>query len=124
MARFRVSRPAQGDLANILATSGERWGAESRQRYAAILVAAMRQVAAEPEGPLTKKRPDLRSGLRSFHIRYARSTPGTPAAKVRRPVHVLYYRVAQKGVIEIVRVLHERMEPSRHLDELPTEGDI
>jgi len=43
---------------------------------------------------------------------------------VRRPVHVLYYRIAQKGVIEIVRVLHERMEPSRHLDELPTEGDI
>jgi hypothetical protein len=40
------------------------------------------------------------------------------------PVHVLYYRVAQKGVIEIVRVLHERMEPSRHLDELPTEGDL
>ena len=45
-------------------------------------------------------------------------------AKVRRPVHVLYYRVAEEGVIEIIRVLHERMEPSRHLDELPTEGDI
>jgi plasmid stabilization system protein ParE len=29
-----------------------------------------------------------------------------------------------RGVIEIVRVLHERMEPSRHLDELPTEGEI
>jgi toxin ParE1/3/4 len=121
MARFRLARPAQIDLANIVATSGERWGAEGRQRYAAILVAAMRQVAAEPEGSLTKRRPDLRSGLRSFHIRYAR---GTPAAKVRRPVYVLYYRVAQKGVIEIVRVLHERMEPSRHLDELPTERDI
>lgn len=120
MARFRLARPAQIDLANILATSAERWGAEGRHRYAAILVSAMRQVAAEPEGPLTKRRPDLRSGLRSFHIRHAPSTPAT--ARVRRPVHVLYYRVAQKGVIEIVRVLHERMEPSRHLDELPTEG--
>jgi len=27
-------------------------------------------------------------------------------------------------VIEIVRVLHERMDPSRHLDELPPEGGI
>jgi toxin ParE1/3/4 len=45
-------------------------------------------------------------------------------AKVRRPVHVLYYRIAQEGVIEIVRVLHEKMDPSRHLDEPPTEGDI
>ena len=82
----------------------------------------MRQVAAEPDGPLTKKRPDLRSGIRSFHVRYARRS--AEGATVRRPVHVLYYRVAEEGVIEIIRVLHERMEPSRHLDELPTEGDI
>ena len=45
-------------------------------------------------------------------------------AKVRRPVHVLYYRVGDEGVIEIVRVLHEKMDPSRHLDEPSAEGDI
>ena len=117
MARFRLARPAQIDLANILATSAERWGAEGQRRYAAFLAAAMRQVAAEPDGPLTRKRPDLRSSIRSFHIRYARPSAG--GAKVRKPVHVLYYRVAEEGVIEIIRVLHERMEPSRHLDELP-----
>ena len=122
MARFRLARPAQIDLANILTTSTERWGAEGRQRYAALLVAAMRQVAAEPEGLVTKARAELRPGIRSFHVRYARGS--TEPARVRRPVHVLYYRVVQKGVIEIVRVLHERMEPSRHLDELPAEGDI
>jgi toxin ParE1/3/4 len=122
MARFRLARPAQIDLANILSMSVERWGAAGRQRYAAVLAAAMRQVAAEPDGPLTKNRPDLRSGIRSFHVRHARRS--AQGATVRRPVHVLYYRVAQAGVIEIVRVLHERMEPSRHLDELPAEGDI
>jgi toxin ParE1/3/4 len=85
----------------------------------AVLAAAMRQVAAEPDGPLTRKRPDLRSGIRSVHVRHARRS--AEPARVRRPVHVLYYRVAQKGLIEIIRVLHERMEPSRHV-ELP--GDI
>ena len=122
MAPFRLARPAQIDLANILETSAERWGAEGRQRYAAVLAAAMRQVAAEPDGPLTRRRPDLRSGIRSFHVRYARRS--SEGATVRKPVHVLYYRVAEEGVIEIIRVLHERMEPSHHLDELPTEGDI
>lgn len=122
MARFRLARPAQIDLANILATSAERWGADGRQRYAAVLVDAMRQVAVEPAGPLSKKRPDLRPSVRSFHVRYARRS--AEGAKVRRPVHVLYYRVAEEGVIEIVRVLHERMDPSRHLDEPPTEGDF
>jgi toxin ParE1/3/4 len=122
MARFRLARPAQTDLANLLSLSAERWGAEGRQRYAALLAEAMRQVAAEPHGPLTRKRPDLRSGIRSFHVRHARRS--AEGAKVRRPVHVLYYRVAQEGVIEIVRVLHERMDPNRHIDEPPTEDDI
>jgi toxin ParE1/3/4 len=122
MARFRLARPAQIDLANILSTSAERWGIEGQERYAAVLAAAMRQVAAEPDGPLTKKRPDLRSGIRSFHVRHTRRP--AEGAKVRRSVHVVNYRVAQEGVIEIVRVLHERMEPSRYLDESPTEGDI
>jgi toxin ParE1/3/4 len=45
-----------------------------------------------------------------------RHTPRTAdAPNVRKPVHVLYYRVAADGVIEIVRVLHERMDPGRHL---------
>jgi len=122
MARFRLARPAQIDLANILATSAERWGTDSCQRYAAVLADAMRQIADEPEGPLTKRRTELRSGIHSFHIRHARRA--SDAAKVRRPVHVLYYRVAREGVIEIVRVLHEKMDPSRHLEEPPTEDTV
>jgi toxin ParE1/3/4 len=122
MARFRLARPAQIDLGNVLAASAERWGREGRQRYSAVLAAAMRQVGDEPEGPGTKKRSELGSGLRSFHVRHARRS--AEGAKVRRPVHVLYYRVAEEGVIGIIRVLHERIEPSRHLGEPPTEGDI
>jgi len=113
MARFRVSRQANADLAQILATSAERWGAEARRRYAALLAAAMRKVAADPDGLATKARPDLAPGLRSLNIRDARRD--NPSLKVRSPVHVLYYRVAAPEVIEIVRVLHQRMEPSRHL---------
>jgi toxin ParE1/3/4 len=52
-------------------------------------------------------------GIRSFHIRHARGDD--PEAKVGKPVHILYYRVIEPGLIEIVRVLHERMEPSRHV---------
>jgi toxin ParE1/3/4 len=38
---------------------------------------------------------------------------------VKQPVHVMSYRAVRPGVIEIVRILHERMEPSRHLDRNP-----
>lgn len=112
MARFRLAPLAQDDLAQILATSMERWGLEGGRRYAALLAAGMRRVAAEPEGRATRDRTELSRGVRSFHPRHASD------AKVKAPVHVLYYRIARPGLVEIVRILHERMEPSRHIDVL------
>jgi toxin ParE1/3/4 len=114
MARFRLSRPAQADLVHILATSGERWGNEAKRRYAALLASAMRKAAVDPTGPLTRRRGELDAGIRSFHIRHARGDD--PEATVKQPVHVLYSRAIRPGLIELVRVLHERMEPSRQLD--------
>jgi len=38
---------------------------------------------------------------------------------VANPVHVIFYRAFQPGLIEIVRVLHEHMEPSRHIGSDP-----
>jgi hypothetical protein len=31
-------------------------------------------------------------------------------------VHILYFRVIRPGLVEIVRILHERMEPSCWLE--------
>lgn len=121
MPRFRLSRLAQADLARILATSIERWGIEGRQRYAAMLADAIRKVAAEPESPTTRARSELAPGLRSLHLQYSRAE--ARRAKVKRPPHILYYRVIAPDVIEIVRVLHERMDPSRHLRRRPEERD-
>jgi toxin ParE1/3/4 len=77
----------------------------------------MRKAAAEPEGPTTWDRVDLSRGIRSFHLRHAHA--GKTEAKVKGPVHVLYYRAVRPGLIEIVRVLPGRMDPSRHIDDDP-----
>jgi toxin ParE1/3/4 len=112
MAGYRLSRLAEDDLLRILSTSEERWGPEARRRYAAIIIAAMRKVAADPKGLTTRDRAELLTGVRSMHLRHARVLS---QERVRHPVHVLYYRVITRDLVEIVRVLHERMEPSRHL---------
>jgi toxin ParE1/3/4 len=111
--RFRLSRLAEFDVAHILATSEERWGTEARRRYEAIIATAMRKVAIDPTGPATRDRAELSKGIRSLHLRYARDRALQP--KVAHPVHVLYYRMLASDLIEIVRVLHERMDPNRHL---------
>jgi toxin ParE1/3/4 len=114
MARYRLSGPARADLAHILTTSAELWGQEGRRRYTALLAAAMRQAANDPSGRTTRDRGELLAGLRSLHLRHVRIE--NPSARVKRPVHILYYRPAELGWIEIIRVLHDRMEPSLHLD--------
>jgi toxin ParE1/3/4 len=117
MARYRVSRPARADVTRILAVSAEMGGAEGERRYSALLAAAMRQAASDPQGRMTRDRGELLRGLRSLHLRHVRIVD--LANRVKRPVHSVYYRAVAPDLIEIMRVLHERMEPSLHLGETP-----
>ncbi len=110
MARFRISTPARADLAAILATSQERWGDDGRARYAALLAAALQAIGRDATGPMTRDRDELLPGIRSYHTRNVRKTHG-----VQGPVHVVFYR-ATGPLIEVVRVLHERVEPAFHLN--------
>jgi len=73
----------------------------------------MRRIVAEPQGLSTVDRSELFAGIRSLHIRRSRSE--SREAPVGDPAHVIFYRAAGPGLIEIVRVLHERMQPSRHI---------
>src|SRR5262249_59514275 len=119
--RYRLSQSADADLMRILAVSAERWGSEARLRYEGLLFDAFQKLAAQPEGPLTRNRSDLGPRIRSFHVRHARREPG--GERVRQPVHVIYYRAVEPDVVEIVRLLHERMEPGRHIHGVHGEPD-
>jgi toxin ParE1/3/4 len=119
MARYRLSEPARADIAAILRKSEEVHRKETRICYRACVTAAMRRVAADPEGHSTVDRSELVPGIRGFHIRHSRDA--SLEAPVANPVHVLFYRVVEPTSVEIVRVLHDRMEPRRHID--PSVGE-
>ena len=110
MARVDVAPRAHADLIEILGTSFDRWGEEGQARYEVLLEAAVQELGANPEHLMSRDRHDLAPGLRSFHIRHVGRDPG-----VKAPVHVIYYYRKARSSIVIVRVLHERMDPSVHL---------
>jgi toxin ParE1/3/4 len=114
-ARYRLSSLAKADIAFLLRDSQARYGVEARLRYRGLLAAAMRRVAADPTGRSTVDRSELLPALRSFHIRHCRAE--SREAPVGEPVHVIFYRAGERGLVEIVRVLHERMDPGRHVGE-------
>lgn len=113
MARYRLSTSAKTDIAAILRRSAQLHGLQARVRYRALLTAALRRVAIDPRGPLTADRTELVSGIRSFHIRHSRKE--SSEAPVANPVHMIFYRALRPGPVQILRVLHERMDPSRHI---------
>ena len=108
MARYRLSGPAKADITSLLRTSELRFGADARKRYSTLLVASLRRIAADPYGLLTRDQGQIIEGLRSFHIRHGRRE--STAAPVASPVHVLFFRSVSPGQIEVLRVLHERMD--------------
>ena len=115
MLRYRLSDSAQADVLDILAWTHEELGEAARLRYESLIVAALRDVATQPDRPGSIARPELGAGVRSWHLRLSRNHVAAGAEPVRRPRHFLLYRI-EPALVVVGRVLHDAMELARHLD--------
>jgi toxin ParE1/3/4 len=116
MRRIRLSADAVADIERLLARSAAAFGPQARERYERLLAAALEDIAADPERAASKARDDLRPGLRSYHLAFARKQARGRGRTVARPRHFVLYRIA--GVrVDIVRVLHDAMDLAEHVPE-------
>jgi toxin ParE1/3/4 len=115
MLRYRLSDTAQTDVINILAWTHEQFGVAARLRYESLIVAALRDVATQPDRLGSIARPELGAGVRSWHLRLSRDHAAAGAEAVRRPRHFLVYR-PEPAMLVVARILHDAMELARHLD--------
>ncbi len=113
MAHYRLTHAAQGDIVSILAWSHDQFGEEARQRYEALIVAAIRDAATHSDQSGLLIRPELGEGVFAWHL--AQSRTHSPGGKVHRPRHFLICRY-EGGVLVVGRILHDAMELRRHLD--------
>jgi toxin ParE1/3/4 len=114
MIRYRLSEAAQGDAIDILAWTQAQFSEAARRRYERLIVAALRDVATQPERPGSIERPELGAGVRSRHLRLSRDHVGA-GAEVVRTRHFLIYRF-EPDLLVVGRLLHDAMELARHLD--------
>ena len=96
MAEYRLAPAAERDLERIWRHTLAEWGQAQADHYTDVLVAAFLALAAAPN-----------SAPACHHIR-----PGYRRRHVER--HTIYFRITAYGIV-IVRILHDRMEPSRRL---------
>lgn len=100
MPLFTLTNMAKADLKGIADFTQSRWGREQRNLYLQMLDVSFRQLAANPlKGNDCS---DIRIGYRKLNV-------GS---------HVIFYRQTRADTIEIVRVLHGRMDIDTRLSEL------
>jgi len=109
---YRLTEAAASDIAGILRETTRQFGPMQRRRYAALITRAIELAAEQPDRPDSRRREDLAAGLRSLHVEIAARRRGAAT-------HVVYYLRERledgRDGIAVIRVLHERMEPLRHL---------
>jgi toxin ParE1/3/4 len=98
MSSFRLSALARQDLLSIGRYTQTTWGLDQRNRYLAKLDEAFHLLTTTPQ--LGKACDEIRVGYRKYHIGR----------------HLVFYRHSPEG-LEVIRVLHERMDIESHLDE-------
>jgi toxin ParE1/3/4 len=104
---FRLVGHAQERIDAILLESAHQWGLEAAQRYYGLILTALAVVG---DNPTTAGSREVRRlpGVRTYHLRSARRLVA-PEQRVGRPRHLLVYRVAPNGIVEILSIVHDRM---------------
>jgi toxin ParE1/3/4 len=103
--RVRLGAAAELDFANTLKWTTENFGARQSRGYRDTLVQAIGELIEGPDVAGSKARDEIMLGLRTLHV----------ARHGRRGSHFLMYRAAPARTIEIVRILHDRMDLRRHV---------
>ncbi len=93
---YVLSPKARADLDGVWDYTAERWDADQADRYVRQIAETVSRLA---DGTLPRRKADdVRAG-------YFRQPTGS---------HVIFYRQDPDGGIVVVRVLHQRMDPTLH----------
>lgn len=96
MTKIDFTRDAEQDLINIFLYGMEHFGQAQAERYAKTLNAKIEMAAEHPD----------------FGADYGFVTGGV--RRYESVSHAIYYRPTQSGIL-VLRILHGRMDPARHL---------
>jgi toxin ParE1/3/4 len=98
LTKYVLSPAAIADLEEIWDYTCTCWKEDQADVYLRDLQVAMERIADNPR--TGRAYDDVRAGYRGH----------------RAGSHTLYYRTADVGLVDVVRILHDRMDVDRHLD--------
>ena len=95
---YRLTPAADQDIAEIWQYTSDTWGISQADKYLDQIERCLKDLVENPG--LGKPRDEIRKGYRSLICGY----------------HLIFYRENPKKQIEVVRLLHERMDHQSHIE--------
>jgi toxin ParE1/3/4 len=99
MAKVILRQEAIDDLNDIWDYTFERWSEDQADKYYSMLKFACERIGVNPD--IGKKYTGIKRGLLGF----------------KSEKHIIFYQTISEGEIEIIRILHERMDLENRLTE-------
>ncbi len=99
MAKYNLTKKAVDDLTRIWNYTFDKWSENQADKYYLMLLENCHQIACNPE--LGKN--------------YSVITENLLGCKAGR--HIIFYRKIEKNEVEIIRILHERMDLKNRMTE-------
>lgn len=100
MAKYRLTNKAVEDLADIWNYTFDEWSERQADDYYNMLISSCQKIANNSQ-LFGKRYDEIFDGLRGF----------------RAGKHFLFYRILDSSDIEIIRILHERMDLRNRMNE-------
>lgn len=97
MGSFTLTQKARSDMLSIGRYTRKQWGKTQQRRYLSQLDTAFHDLADKPDIGRTCN--DIREGYYKYGV----------------GKHLIFYRHKEEDQIEIVRILHDRMDIEQHL---------
>jgi toxin ParE1/3/4 len=102
----RLVEVSERDFQEIIERSAQDFGPLQAQIYAQTLGLAIEALRKKgPEAIGVKERSEIGPGIFTLHV----------AKRSRKASHFLVFRVLEVRTIEVLRILHERMDLARHI---------
>lgn len=87
------------------------FGELARERYAALIVQAVGDVADNPHRHGARTEPTVDPDALFYHLRHSRDRVRSGIGRVKQPRHILIYEVASDGVVDILGLIPDRIPP-------------
>ena len=98
MAKLLFSNKAVEDLSEIWNYTAATWSEAQADKYYSLIIEACQRIAGDMTH-LGKEYSEIMPGLYGHHTHK----------------HIVFYRQPSAGTVEIIRILHERMDLKTHI---------